>query len=67
MSGGDIMFSAGFMGYCRFCGKPCYRGDEKVVLGRGQTKSIIYFHKRCHDNEQKEIRKQRELLKEDKE
>ena len=46
------MLIAGFMGYCQYCGKPCYRGDEKIESGRGKTKRV-----RCYEIEaRKEIK-----------
>lgn len=51
------MLNAGFMGYCQYCGKPCYRGDKKIESGRGKTKHVIYFHKRCYEIEVRKERK----------
>ena len=41
----------GFKGYCQYCGKPCYRGDEFAKSGKGKTAHIVYFHKRCFEIE----------------
>lgn len=52
-----------YYGTCIYCGKYCFEGDE-YVKPKGNRKTI-WFHRKCYEAKQAEIREKRnkEVLK----
>lgn len=49
--------SYSYYGICIYCGKSCGRNDERVKP-KG-NRQMIYFHRKCYEAEQAEIREKR--------
>ena len=49
-----------YYGTCIYCGKYCFKADEHVKP-KGNRKTI-WFHRKCYEAEQAEIREKRNKL-----